>query len=101
MQYVDQDCETEQENQARKVDNHFHFAINRLLANPFDNTEYHFATVQRRHGQQVKHRQVHADKRRDIQEWSVAVGSRFRRYRNGRHRSTHRIDTDFARQQLA
>ena len=101
MQYVDKNRKSKQASQPDKVDNRFDFAVERFFAYPLDNAKNHFTAVKRRHGQKVKHRQIHADQRCNIQERGKTARRRLCGYGNGRYRSAHCFNAELARQQFA
>ena len=49
LQNIHQNSKPEQENQSRKMNHRFHFAIHGLLSDPFDDTENHLTSIERRH----------------------------------------------------
>ena len=66
MQQIDHNRKAEKEYNADKVDHCFHVTVDRLLAYPLDKAKNNFTAVQRRYRQEVKHRQIHTDKRRNV-----------------------------------
>ena len=80
MEQIDEDRKTEQGDDTDEMNDRFHLATDGLFANPFDNAKNHFATVERRNRQEVEYGEVHADKRRDIEEGQQPARRRVRRY---------------------
>ena len=68
MQHIHQHRKSEQQNEADCVDDRLCLAIDRLAPHPFDGGKYHFRTVQRGNGQQVKHGEIDADIGRNLQK---------------------------------
>ena len=101
LQEIDENGKGKQRHDADEVDDRLHLSVDGLFADPFDDTKHDFRSVERRNGKQIKHRKVHADKGRDIQEGLQAACRRLARHLDRRHGPTHRLDADLARQKLA
>ena len=97
LKNIHQDRKSEDEEQPDGVNDPFHRAVDRLFTDPFDQAEQRAGTIQRGDRKEIEHREVHADKRRDLEGVTKPVAHDLRGLHDRCDRSADGVQPEFAR----